>query len=70
MPTLLERLRQLRAQTERRIRELQTGQLRVTEQPTNADRTGEHVRLLQGQLEELDTAIRLLASRQNPGAND
>lgn len=71
MATLLERLRQLRSQTERRVRELQSGQLRVMEQDSNADRTAEHIRLLQGQLEELDTAIRLLASReQSPGSND
>jgi hypothetical protein len=64
MTTLLERLRHLRDETEHRIRELDAGRLRVMEQKTNTDRTGEHIRLLQRQLEELDAAIRLLASRE------
>lgn len=64
MTTLLERLRHLRNETEHRIRELDAGRLRVMEQNTNADRTAEHIRLLRRQLEELDTAIRLLASRE------
>lgn len=64
MTTLLERLRHLRSETENRIRELEAGRLRVMEQKTNTDRTDEHIRLLQRQLEELDAAIRLLASRE------